>query len=99
MTNIVDPQIDQKNNVYLAKMPALLVFSTFFIGALAFIVGSLWSAAFKETVNRFQERYEDQLPVQTFWYIAALLVTLLASAVAVIFHRILRETFNNAPRK
>lgn len=91
--------IDEHNNITIRSTPSSLILISFVIGALSFLTGSIWSNAFRESIEVFQDRYSDVMSSLAFWYISAFLVTILATIVAVIFHRMLKEMYNNNPKR
>ncbi len=76
------------------RIPPVLAFVTLVVGAMAFVVGFLWSDAIRATIDALQERYPDVDPL-VFKYTTALLVTCLVTFLGFVMHWSLRAYYGN----
>lgn len=95
MASLATPHYDTKSGgevVYVPRVPPVFVLATFLMGALAFVVGFLWSDSIKATVEKLQTEYPEVDPL-LFKYLTAAIMTLVSAAVAFLLYWILRVAY------
>lgn len=78
----------------LPRIPPVVAFVSLVVGAMAFVVGFLWSDAIRATVDEMQARYPETDPL-VFKYLTALLVTVVVTAIGFLMHWSLRAYYGD----